>query len=135
MTKERTRVKLNEYFERTKGVGVLATADAGGKVNTAIYARPHFLDPDDENTIVFIMGDRLSHANVQANPNASYLFMEEGEGYVGKRLSLTKTEEETDPKKIQAVRRRNLPGECEDGKTRFLVHFRIDAIRPLIGNE
>jgi hypothetical protein len=61
--------------------------------------------------------------------------MAEGEGYVGKRLSLTKIKEETDAKKIQDIRRRNLPAECEEGKTRFLVHFRIDGVRPLIGNK
>ncbi len=128
-------MKLSEYFENAKGVGVLATADADGKVNTPIYARPHFLDPSDENTIAFIMADRLCHANVQANPHASYLFIEEGEGYTGKRLSLTKIKEETDAEKIQAIRRRNLPDQCEEGKIRFLVHLRIDGIRPLIGNE
>lgn len=128
-------MKLSEYFEQSKGVGVLATADASGKVNTAVYARPHFLDPNDDNMIAFIMGDRLSHANIQANPHASYLFIEETEGHVGKRLALTKVSEETDAKKIQALRRRNLPGECEEGKTRFLVCFRVDAIRPLMGNE
>jgi hypothetical protein len=128
-------MKLSEYFEQAKGMGVLATADAEGKVNTAIYSRPQFLDPNDEDTIAFIMADRLSHANVQGNPHASYLFMEEGEGYVGKRLSLTKMNEESDPKKIQALRRRSLPSECEEGKTRFLVHFRIDGVRPLIGNK
>lgn len=62
-------MKLREYFEEAKGVGVLATADAAGKVNAAIYARPQFLDPDDDQTLVFIMADRLSHANVQANPS------------------------------------------------------------------
>jgi hypothetical protein len=128
-------MKLSEYLESVKGVGVLATADAEGKVNTAIYSRPHFLDPNDEATVAFIMADRLCHANVQANPHASYLFMEEAEGYVGKRLSLTKIKEETDAEKIQAIRRRNLPCECEEGKVRFLVHFHIDGIRPLIGNE
>jgi hypothetical protein len=128
-------MKLSEYFEQTKGVGVLATADAAGKVNTAVYARPHFLDPSDDNMIAFIMGDRLSHANIQANPHASYLFIEETRGHVGKRLALIKTSEETDAKKIQALRRRNLPEDCEVEKTRFLVHFRIDAIRPLIGGE
>jgi hypothetical protein len=125
-------MKLSEYFETARGIGVLATADAEGKVNTAIYSRPHFLDSGDENTLAFIMADRLCHANLQVNPHASYLFIEEGEGYVGKRLSLTKIKEETDPEKIQAIRRRNLPCECEDGKVRFLVHFRIDDVRPLI---
>jgi hypothetical protein len=128
-------MKLSEYFEHAKGVGVLATADATGKVNTAVYSRPHFLNPEDDGTVAFIMADRLCHANIQANPYASYLFIEEGEGYVGKRLSLVKVEEETDADKIQAVRRRNLPCECEDGKTRFLVHFRVDGVRPLIGTD
>jgi hypothetical protein len=34
---------------KAKGVGVLATVDAEGKVNTAIYSGPHFLDPSDDN--------------------------------------------------------------------------------------
>ena len=35
---------LKEYFDKAKGYGVLATADAAGKVNMAVYARPHVLD-------------------------------------------------------------------------------------------
>ena len=47
--------KLQEYFESTKGVGVLATADSNGKVDAAIYSSPHFLE---EGTLAFIMRDR-----------------------------------------------------------------------------
>ena len=36
-------MKLSEYFEKTQGIGVLATTDASGQVNQAIYSRPHFL--------------------------------------------------------------------------------------------
>jgi len=128
-------MKLQEYFENTRGVGVLATADTEGKVDVAIYSRPHFLG-DDDSEIAFIMNDRLSHDNVDANPHAAYLFMEETAGYVGKRLFLTKTREETDPERIQAIRRRNLPPECDEGGTekKFLVHFRVDGVRPLIGS-
>ena len=61
-------MNLKDYFENTKGVGVLATADADGKVNVAVYARPHFLDPEDDDSPTFIMNERLSYANVQANP-------------------------------------------------------------------
>ena len=85
---------LKKYFENTKGLGVLATADSDGIVNVAVYARPHFLDGNDGNTPAFIMNERLSYANVQANPHAAYLFKEEGDGYVGKRLTLTKIREE-----------------------------------------
>ena len=53
-------MELIEYFKKSEGIGVLATADAQGKVNVAIYSRPHFLDPNDDNTLAFIMADRLS---------------------------------------------------------------------------
>ena len=37
-------MNLKEYFENTKGTGVLATSDRQGKVNAAIFARPHILE-------------------------------------------------------------------------------------------
>ena len=41
-------MNLKDYFKNAKGFGVLATADNDGKVNVAIYARPHFSDPADD---------------------------------------------------------------------------------------
>jgi hypothetical protein len=37
-------MKLSEYYEKTQGIGVLATTDAIGQVNQAVYSRPHCLD-------------------------------------------------------------------------------------------
>jgi len=51
-------MKLDEYFESTKGRGVLATADKNGKVNLAMYARPYLMD---DHTVTFIMAERLTH--------------------------------------------------------------------------
>jgi hypothetical protein len=127
-------MKLSEYFEKTQGIGVLATTDTAGQVNQAIYSQPHFLDDDDDETCSFIMSDRLSHDNVKHNPSASYLFIKEGDGYVGKRLSLTVIEEETDPEKIKAVRHRNIPTISEE-EGKYLVRFHIDGVRSLSGNE
>ena len=127
-------MKLSEYFEKTKGIGVLATTDASGQVDQALYAKPQFLDKDDDGTCSFIMAERLSHDNVWHNPSAAYLFIEEGEGYVGKRLSLTVMAEETDVEKIKAIRRHNaLP--ISEQESRYLVHFHVEGVRPLIGNE
>ena len=124
-------MNLSDYFENVEGFGVLATADSKGNVDLAIYARPHV---EDETTIAFIMGQRLSHQNLQSNPHAAYLFVEQGEGYVGKRLYLTKIRQETDEGLIRSARRR-VPKGCEsEDSAKFLVYFRIDRIRPAVGD-
>ena len=127
-------MKLSEYFAKAKGVGVLATTDAAGQVDQAIYAKPLFLDKDDDGTCSFVMSNRLSHNNVEHNPSAAFLFLEAGDGFTGKRLSLVLVNEELDAERIKAIRRRHdLPISEEDCK--YLVHFHIDGVRPLIGNE
>ena len=119
---------IKSYFENTEGVGVLATADAEGRVDAAIYSRPHVMDPD---TVAFIMRDRLTHHNLQSNPNAAYLFMEAGEKFIGKRLFLTKIREEQDTELAYKLRRRKYPENKQEPL--FLAFFRIDKILPLIG--
>jgi hypothetical protein len=96
-------MNLGEYFDQTKGRGVLATADAAGRVNAAVYARPYFTD---DTTAVFIMAERLTHENVQSNPYAAYLFMEAGEGYTGKRLHLKKIKEEQNEQLVSDICRK-----------------------------
>ena len=127
-------MSLNVYFATARGIGVLSTSNRDGKVNVAVYSRPHFLGEGDDE-VAFIMNDRLSHDNLQSNPHAAYLFVEDGQGYVGKRLFLTKVREETDTGKIRATRRRQQPSEWADpgADKKYLVHFRVDGIRPLIG--
>jgi hypothetical protein len=124
-------MNLNDYFDNTKGYGVLATADSSGKVNAAVYARPHFLD---DNTIAFIMRERLTHANLQTNPHATYLFIQSGPGYSGKRLYLTKLKEETDDELIASICRRCDYTMFSGELTRHVVFFTIDETLPLIGS-
>jgi len=122
-------MSLGDYFEKAKGLGVLATADSDGRVGSAIYGRPHVMD---EETIAFIMADRLMHHNLQSNPYASYLFKEDGEKYVGKRLYLTKIKEEKNSELIEKIRRRKY-AELE-GKDEYLVYFHVDKVLPLKGD-
>lgn len=128
-------MNLRDYFENTDGRGVLATSDSKGIVDAAVYARPHFVDDD---TCMFLMADRLTHKNLQDNPHAAYLFMEQSEHYVGKRLYLTKTKESEDQDKINELRRRrrtsSADSQCEQKRT-FLVCFHVDAVRPLVGGD
>ncbi len=120
---------LKEYFENTDGTGILATSDSGGKVDAAVYARPHFMD---DGTMALIMRDRLTHHNLQSNPHACYLFTEKGPGYKGKRLFLTKVREEEDSELLQSLRRRQYLDEKDEAK--FLVFFKADRELPLVGS-
>ena len=126
-------MNLAEYFDKTKGVGSLSTAGADGRVNAAIYGRPHVMD---DETLAFIAGDRLTHANLQANPFAAYLFKEEG-SYQGKRLYLTKTREEKDSPLIDQISRKKYDKGMEGqqkSSPKFLIYFKVDKILPLIGD-
>jgi hypothetical protein len=122
-------MNLKQYFETTKGLGVLSTADCEGKVDSAIYARPHFME---DGTLALIMRDRLSHHNLQSNPHAMFLFKEEGSGYKGKRLFLTKVGEEQNTELLESLRRRKTA--YGTGEDRFLVFFKLDKELPLVGD-
>ena len=122
--------KLQEYFESIKGIGVLATADSDGKVDAAIYSSPHF---PEEGTLAFIMRDRLTHHNLKSNSSATFLFVEEGAGYKGKRLFLRKVREDKDSALINKIKRRKYTDDNEEPT--FLVYFAIDKELPLIGGS
>jgi hypothetical protein len=121
---------LKEYFENTEGFGVLTTADGEGNVNSAVYARPHMME---DGSLAFIMRDRRSYKNLKSNPNATYLFKADGHGYKGKRLYLTKIREEENSPLIDSLSRRPYPVETNKEESKFLVYFKLERERPLIG--
>lgn len=125
-----SRMKMGDYFTSVKGYGILATADGSGKVGIAIYSRPHVME---DGTIAFIMLERLTHNNLQSNPQAAYLFLEKGARYKGVRLYLTKLKEEKDSELLYKLRRVKYKG--DENEVRYLVFFRIDKILPLVGTE
>lgn len=120
---------LAAYFRDHEGTGILATADELGVVDVALYATPHVVD---NNTIAFIMRPRLSRQNLETNPLAAYMFIENSPGYKGKRLYLRTLKEETDPDKINALRRSHHGG---DEASATLVYFTVEHIRPLVGDH
>ena len=63
-------MKIRDYFEMTPGRGILATADASGNIDMAIYSGPYFID---DETLAFIMSERMTHENLQSNPHACFL--------------------------------------------------------------
>lgn len=125
-------MRLKDYFAATSGLGVLSTADGNGKVDAAIYARPHVFD---DGTIAFVMRDRLTHHNLQENPYAAYLYVEKERGYKGVRLFLKKLKETTDDELIETMSRRCLsPEEDKARGPKFLVYFQIEKILDLVGS-
>ena len=126
-------MNLSEYFDKANGIGVLSTADTSGHVDTAIYARPHVIDHEN---VAFIMAERKSHQNLQSNPHAAYLFKENGNGYKGMRLYLTKTGEEKDSERLHSLIRRKsyVEKEGDENSSLYLVSFRVDKILGLTGS-
>lgn len=125
-------MELKPYFTTTQGTGVLATAAATGEVTTAIYAKPHFLEGD---SLAFIMRERLTYANLQSNGHACYLFLEQGSGHQGIRLSLEKIDQSDDPQMIASLTRRHLsPAEDQAKGPKHLVRFRVTKVLPLVGD-
>lgn len=123
-------MNLSDYFENTDGFGILSTADKQGNVDAALYAIPHVID---EETVAFIMRQRLSYHNIRQNPKAVYMFLEKGPGYKGKRLYLEMTHLESDIEKVSSVRRKSHGGGDEaDAK---LVYFKVMLTRPLVGDQ
>ena len=124
---------LKEYFEGREGFGVLSTADENGKVNAAVYTRPHVID---DSRVAFIMGDKLTHNNIQKNPQAVFLYREEGPGYDGKRLYLRKETETDDPELIKKTCVSDYPTIfCEPHylDNAYLVTFAVETVLPLVG--
>jgi hypothetical protein len=125
-------MNIQNYFIEQEGVGVLSTADHEGRVNSAIYARPHVME---DGSLAMIMRERRSHKNLQKNDYAAYLFMEKGQGYRGVRLSLKKIREDDSPELIQQMTRRCLSPEEDNAKgPKFIVYFAVENVRNLIGD-
>ena len=123
-------MELKSYFETASGLGILSTADQNGQVDAAVYSRPHVME---DGSLAFIMRDRLTHHNLQSNPHAAYLFKEEGPGYAGKRLFLTKVGEEKESDRLYELRRRSYPEDKDRRESKYLVFFKVQKVLPLIG--
>jgi len=125
-------IDLSTYFTEHTGTGILATADENGKVNTAIYARPHVFE---DKTIGFIMRDRLSRQNLLKNPSANYLFLEAGSKYKGLRLGLKMIGESTDSQLIASLSKRTMVSESDADAPRFMVSFSVEKGLTLVGGD
>jgi hypothetical protein len=123
-------MNLAELFNNA-GLGVMSTSSSDGKVNSAVYARPHVID---EITLVWGMTDKRTYQNLTRNRHAAFLFKTTGPGFSGVRLALEliKTEEEGD---LLATIKANTDVIVGPGAGAAVTHaawFRVTELRPLI---
>lgn len=87
-------MNLTELFNNS-GLGVMSTSSSDGKVNSAVYARPHVID---ETILVWGMTDKRTYRNLTRNRHAAFLFKISSPGFSGVRLGLEliRTEEDGD---------------------------------------
>ena len=124
---------LKQYFQETRGAGILATADNKGRVDAAVYSRPNIMD---DGSLAFIMRERLTYHNLQTNPYATFLFMEHGNHLNGLRLFMKKTGQDDDEEMIAGMTRRNLtPEEDRNAGPKHIVYFTLEKILSLIGGD
>jgi hypothetical protein len=124
---------LKEYFHNTRGTGILATADNEGRTDAAIYSRPHIMD---DGSLAFIMRERLSFNNLQSNPHATFLFMEQAAHLKGLRLFMKKTGEDANHELISSMTRRNIsPEEDKAAGPKHIVYFSLEKALALVGGK
>lgn len=136
-------MKLNEYFDKAKGFGVIATSNCEGEVNTATIPKPIIMD---DGTAAFLMPGHLTYQNLQSNPRASFYFMEQSNGngcrngsgngtcVTGKRLNLTKVNEDESMELIEVLRKKRYPifTVKYSNESKYVVFFSVDEEHPLV---
>jgi len=65
---------LMEYFNKNPRLGVLSTSNKDGKVDSAVFGSPHMID---EKTVLIATAQNRTLANLQENPYAVYIIIEE----------------------------------------------------------
>ncbi len=126
-------MKLESYFDKIKGFGILSTADSNGKVNASAISKPFVVD---EDTVAFVMPGNLTHKNLQSNPHAAYYFLEKSDKYDGIRLYLTKIKESRDMAVIEEIRKKRYPifTTKYNNESKYAVYFKVDKALPLVAS-
>ncbi len=116
---------LKEYFEKTKGFGVLSTSDDKGNLDSVVYPLRPFILKD--NTLLLLMENKFYHTNLLSNPKAIFMFFEEGQRYKGKKLYLKKIKEEEEVQAGYSMRKG-----ATSGSVIYRVFFKIEKEEPLM---
>jgi hypothetical protein len=123
-------MKLSELFANP-GWGVMSTSSSDGRVNSAVYARPHVID---ETTLVWGMTNKRTYQNLSRNRHAAFLFKTGNPGFNGVRLAmeLIRTEESGDLLETNKNNAEEIVGPGAGASVTHAAWFQVAEVRPLI---
>ena len=125
--------KTREYLQAEGRSNVLATTDKAGKVNLAVFGSLALVD---DETVVVMVGDNRTYANLQANPLASLLVTLHGKTGMqqeGCRVYLKVRSMEDGGKMFDEIKGkvRAKVGDAAE-MLKHLVWFDIEEVRPIL---
>ncbi len=123
-------MNLSELFDH-QGLGVMSTSSSDGKVNSAVYARPHVID---EATLVWGMTDKRTYQNLTRNRHAAFLFKTGGPGFNGVRLALELIRTEESGELLETIKAKTdeIVGPGAGAAVTHAAWFKVVEVRPLI---
>jgi hypothetical protein len=128
------RKELMRMFNKQSRIGVLATSNKNGDVNTAVFGSPRMID---ENTVIMAIGDNRSASYLEENPRASFLVVEPGAepaSWGGARLYLEVEAFERFGELLDSFREqiRKTAGDSSANAIQAAIRFKITYVRSLI---
>jgi hypothetical protein len=126
--------KLMDYFNKAPRIGTLSTVDKAGKVNSALFGSPRMTD---EKTVVMGLGKNRTLANLQQNPHAVFLIMEQGKtlmDWKGIRVYLKVKNIATSGPALETFKAQmaKVAGEAATKMINATVSFEVTELRPLV---
>jgi hypothetical protein len=126
--------KLMAFFNKQPRIGVLSTADKEGGVNAAVFGSPRMIDDD---TIVMGTSANRTLQNLEQNPSAVYLIVEQGKAatdWRGLRVYLKVDRIEKEGNHLEQIRSAiaKMAGEDAAGRIVAAVVFKVTRVRPLV---
>lgn len=128
------RQELMGIFNKQPRIGSLATANAHGDANVAVFGSPQMID---ENTVVMGIGENGSFRNLKENPKAAFIVMEPGEtvmDWKGVRVYLEAVDIETGGGFFDQIRDNieKAAGKQAAQMIHAAIRFNITEVRPLV---
>ncbi len=126
--------KLMEYFNKQPRIGTLSTSAKDGKVDVAYFGSPRMIDG---KTVVMAVRKNQTFANLQENPNAVFMILEQAggpPGWKGVRVYLKLTDYQTSGEKLEMMKKAiaEKAGEETAKSMHAALIFEITAVRPLM---